>query len=174
MRARIAPLPIRLALTAALAAAALACGRAPGELPTAQPTADTLAATPNAAGIPYGRYILIRHDGRLIALHVTAISQLGDRISFRWYAAGGDGRFTSPELLERDEGETVERPYTGRITLPGRLVLDWSRGSTEFGWLYWPEGPGDYAVYSLPFAELAGVAAGGNGGRWLTAEDFRR
>ena len=42
------------------------------------PSAEQLAATPNAVGIPYDCYLLIRRDDRRIALHVTALSPLGD------------------------------------------------------------------------------------------------
>ena len=164
----------RLALAAALAAAGAACNRPATESQPPLPTADRLAATPNAVGIPYDRYILIRQNERRIALHATALSPLGDRVSYRWYLADADGRFLRPEVLEQGAGETVERPYTGRITLPGPVTLDWSRGSTAFGWLYWPEDAGDYAVYSRSFADLADVAAGRDDGRWLTRDMFRR
>jgi len=163
----------RLTLAAAVAAAGASCNRAPAPPQRVLPSAEQLVATPNAVGIPYDRYLLIRRDDRRIALHVTALSPLGDRVSYRWYLADGDGRFSRAEALEQGAGETVEHPYTGRIFLPGPLHLDWSRGSTTFGWLYWPEGGGDYAVYSQPFAELADVATGRDGGRWLTRDEFR-
>ena len=164
----------RLVLAAVLAAAGAACDRAATTPRPALPTADTLAATPNAVGIPYGRYLLIRRDERLIALHLTALTPLGDRVAYRWHLAGGGGLFSRPEALEHGDGEAVEQPYTGRITLPGPLTLDWSRGSQEFGWLYWPEGSGDYAVYSRPFIALADADPGRDGGRWLTRDMFRR
>lgn len=164
----------RLVLAAVLAAAGAACDRPATAPQPALPTADTLAATSNAVGIPYGRYLLIRRGEHLIALHLTAVSPLGDRVAYRWYLADGDGRFSRPEALEHGDGEAVEHPYTGRITLPGPLTLDWSRGSQEFGWLYWPEGSGDYAVYSRPVAELADADPGRDGGRWLMRDEFRR
>ena len=68
----------------------------------------------------------------------------------------------------------MERPHTGRFALPGPLTLSWSRGSTEFGWLYWPEADGSFAVYSRPFADLGDVGAALDGGRWMVREDFRR
>jgi hypothetical protein len=163
----------RLALAAVLVAAGAACGRPATDPQPALPTADSLAATANAVGVPYGRYLLIRRGERLIALHLTAVSPLGDRVGYRWYVAGGDGRFARPESLEEGGGEAVEHPYTGRITLPGPLTLDWSRGSPDFGWLYWPEGSGNYAVYSRPFADLADVGARQDDGRWLTRDQFR-
>jgi hypothetical protein len=150
----------RLVLAAAAVAAGAACSRPPTVPPPALPTANSLAA--------------IRRHERLIALHLNALSPLGDRVAYRWYVAGPDGRFARPESLEQGGGEALERPYTGRIALPGQLTLDWSRGSTEFGWLYWPEGSGDYAVYSRPFAELADASPGHDGGCWLTRDMFRR
>jgi hypothetical protein len=174
VRRRLRTLSARLALAAAVAAVGSSCNRPPVAPQRVLPSAEQLAATPNAVGIPYDYYLLIRRDDRRIALHVTSLSPLGDRVSYRWYLADGDGRFSQPETLEQGAGETVERPYTGRIFLPGPLHLDWSRGSTAFGWLYWPEQGGDYAVYSRPFTNLADVGAKRDGGRWLTRERFRR
>ena len=167
-------LAARLAVVAALAAAGPACDRPPSRPAPSRPTADLVAATPNAVGIPYGRYLLVRSGERVIALYVSALTPLGDRVSYRWYLADGDGRFARPEELERGEGEAVERPHTGRFALPGPLTLSWSRGSTEFGWLYWPEADGSFAVYSRPFADLGDVGAARDGGRWMVREDFRR
>jgi len=164
----------RLVLAAAVIAAGAACDRPATAPKPALPTADSLAATPNAVGVPYGRFLLVRRDKRVIALHLTALSPLGDRVAYRWYVAGPDGRFARPESLEQGGGEALERPYTGRISLPGPLTLDWSRGSKEFGWLYWPEGSGDYAIYSRPFTELADADPGRDGGRWLVRDEFRR
>ena len=164
----------RLAVAAAIAAAAAACSRPPAGPEQALPSADRLTATRNAVGVPYDRFLLIRRNQHLLALHVTALSPLGDRVSYRWYLADAAGRFSGPEALEQGAGEAVERPYTGRIALPGPLNLDWSRGSTSFGWLYWPENVGDYAVYSRPFTELAEVAAGRDDGQWLKRDMFRR
>jgi len=174
MRGMTRNLPARLLVAATLAAAGAACDRTPPTQPPPRPTADQLAATPNAVGIPYDRYVVIRSGERLIALHVTALSPLGDRVSYRWYLGDGDGRFARPEALERGEGEAVERPHTGHIALPGPLTLSWSRGSTGFGWLYWPDAVGDFAVYSRPFARLADADPDREEGRWLTRDMFRR
>lgn len=163
----------RVTLALVLAVAVGACNRRPPEQRRLVPTGDLLAATPNAVGVPYGRVIVLRHGEHLIAVSFTASSQLGDRISYRWYMAGNDGDFREPNSLEQGTGEAVEQPYTGRIALPGRLVLEWSRGSDGFGWLYWPERPTDYAVYSRPFVDLDELADGVRGGRWLEQEMFR-
>lgn len=156
-----------------LAAGLGACDRRPPEQRRQLPTAEVLSATPNAVGIPYGRVIVIRNGRRLIAVSLTASSQLGDRVSYHWYLAAEDGDFSRPDSIEQGAGEAVERPYTGRIALPDRLVLEWSRGSDGFGWLYWPERPDDYAVYSRPFADLTELGDGPRGGRWLERAMFR-
>jgi hypothetical protein len=174
MRRKRRTVTARLALAAVLVAAGAACDHPATEPTPAQPTPDSLAATPNAVGVPYDQYLLIRRGERLIALQLTAVTPLGDRVAYRWYVAGSDRRFARPKSLEMGGGEAVERPYTGRITLPGSLTLDWSRGSREFGWLYWPEGSGDYAVYSRPFTELADADPDRDTGRWLDREMFRR
>lgn len=166
--------PVVLAAIAALAILALAsCSRRPPERLRDRPTGSALAATPNAVGIPYARVIVIRHAGVLLALRATAASRLGDRIDYTWHLADTDGRFPDPASAEHGGGEAIERPYTGRITLPGRLVLEWSRGSDAFGWLYWPEPTVDFAVYSQPFSDIGDLADGPRGGRWLTRDMFQ-
>jgi hypothetical protein len=164
------------ALTSALAvvAALAACDRRPPEQARERPTTDGLAATANAIGVPYQSYVVIRHDGNFIALTMEAGSQLGDRVSYRWYLAEEERQFSQPDSLEHGGGEAVERPFTGRIALPDGLVLEWSRGSTAFGWLYWPQQPTEYAVFSRPYQGLSESAGGLRGGRWLTHDMFQR
>jgi len=164
---------VGLATALALVAAIAACNRLPREQARDRPTADGLAATANAVGVPYQRYVVIRHGGHLVALTMKAGSQLGDHVAYRWYLAQEERQFRQPESLEQGSGEAVERPYTGRVALPDRLVLEWSRGSDAFGWLYWPEQATDYAVFSRPFADLSDIGGGLRGGRWLEREMFR-
>jgi hypothetical protein len=170
----VAPRRSRILIALALAAALAGCDRTPPEQQQGMPTGDRLSATPNAVGIPYDRVIVIRHGDRLIALSLTASSQLGDRVDYHWVRADDSGGFSRPESLEQGTGEAIERPYTGRVALPDRLVLTWSRGSDTFGWLYWPEQPTDYAVYSRPFAALGELDGGLHDGRWLEREMFQK
>jgi len=149
-----------------------ACKGPLSEQPKA-PTRDRVVASSNSIGIPYDRLVLFRHHDRLMALELSTRTQLGDTISYRWHRADERDSF-APGAVESGEGETAERPSTGRIILPGPLTLEWSRGSTGMGWLYWPAGDSDLAVYSRPFQRLADIDPRRAGGRWLSREALEK
>lgn len=152
----------------------LACSRSqPGEH-LEQPTGEQLAARPNAVGVPYHRYILIRHRDRLTALRVEALSAFGERVAYDWYRADSNGRFTATEGQERGRGETAESPHTGRITVPDGPSLEWSRGSQTSGWLYWPDQGSEVEFYSLAFGDLGSISEHSRGGRWLKRSALSR
>ena len=171
--ARNRSLRVWLGLAAVAGCALLSCTREPEQQPLVLPEGDRLAATANAVGIPYDRVVVVCHRDRLIALTLGSDSQLGDRVSYHWVVADDRSLFRDAERLDQGDGETVESPHTGRIALPDRLNLNWSRGSGGFGWLYWPERVDGFAVYSRAFATVADVADGPHGGRWLTREMFQ-
>jgi hypothetical protein len=148
--------------------AAVGCGKAPSTQPET-PTRDRVVASSSSIGVPYDRLVLLRYGDHLLALELSARTQLGDNISYRWHLADDEGAF-APGVTTSGEGETAERPSTGRISLPGPLKLEWSRGSTEMGWLYWPRAAPDLAVYSRPFQRLADIGARPSGGDWLSRD----
>jgi hypothetical protein len=157
---------------AALVLTATGCTEGPPEQRLEQPTAERLAARPNAVGVPYGRLVLIRHDGRLVAVRLRALSAFGKRVTYDWYRLDRQGRGARTEVADRGRGETAENPHTGRISIPGGPSLVWSRGSQTSGWLYWPEQGPEIEFYSHAFAELAAVDPGSGSGRWLSRRMF--
>jgi hypothetical protein len=143
------------------------CG-APIQTPTF-PTADQVAADHRAIGIPYGRFVLLRTGKQLVALHVTWASPIGEQINFEWHApSGGQQTFNHATF---GKGSAVEVRYIGRIAA-GPLVLDWSRGSRDMGWIYWPDDDTDLAVCSRAWADLDKADPDSPDVRWYTREMF--
>ena len=156
-----------LALFALAAAALTACGRIGS--PPQYPTTDRVAADRRAIGIPYDRLVLLRRGEQMVALRVTWASRLGDSIDYQWFASRPDtANFTDPTT---GEGKAQESGYTGRVAA-GSMVLAWSRGSTEFGWLYWPDDGDEFAVCSRAWGSLEEVDPEAPGVRWYTREQF--
>ena len=155
-----------LTLAAAIVFAAGCGGDRPESTPL--PSVDRVVANPQAVGIPYGTYVLIKDGDRLIALKITSTSVLGDQISYSWeeleHSAGNRGG----PVVRRGQGETSElQPQLrGRIGLPG-LDLAWSRGSSGVGWVYWPENDRDFAVFSRPWLRPAAIDPKSRSGKWL-------
>ncbi len=117
--------------------------------------------------------MLLKHKEQLIAVNIRSASGLGKKIVYDWYLADADGRFSPAEALRQGHGETTENPYTGRISIPGGLTLEWSRGSRKSGWLYWPQQGPELEVYSQPFANLNAIDQRSSAGRWLKAPEAK-
>jgi len=156
-----------LALFALAAATLSACGGL-DSLPR-YPTTDRVAADRRAIGIPYGRLVLLRRGEQMVALRVTWASRLGDTIDYQWFAyRPGTANFTDPAS---GEGKAQESGYMGRVAV-GSMILAWSRGSTQFGWLYWPDDSDGFAVCSRAWGSLEEVDPKARGVRWYTREQF--
>jgi hypothetical protein len=155
------------ALVAAMAFAA-GCGRDRPFEPS-HPTPDLVVARPQAIGIPYDRYILIRDRDRLLALKLSSDSALGEHIFYEWEEIEPLGRGPSSHDLLRGKGETAERLHDpmGRIDIPD-LSLVWSRGSRDLGWIYWPDDDREFAVYSRPWLRPAEIDPKSRAGTWLS------
>jgi hypothetical protein len=148
------------------------CGH-PDPTKTRLPTSESVVAYPQAIGIPYDRYILLRHGERLVALKVSARSVRGEHISYSWKEIrGGAGDDPVPEV-RAGQGVSTEESISGRIDIPG-LRLTWSRGSADLGWLYWPEGDTDFAVFSRPWLRQTEIDPNSRDGRWLEQKKYRR
>ncbi len=158
---------VGIGLLVGLAVGSSSCSRKSPEERLDFPTADRLAVKPSAVGVPYDRFVVIRHDEGLVAVNLHATSQLGDRVLYQWYRANADGWFAPEASLEMGEAEAVERPHTGRIAIPGFPTLVWSRGSQESGWIYWPEQDTGLAIFSRAFATLPDIETRTGSGRWL-------
>lgn len=145
---------------------AAGCGDDAPKLPRA-PSASSLAASGDSVGVPYGRWIACRVDGRPVAVELQPESSLGDRVKWRW-------QWLEPpaEGPPAASGITVERHGLGTIRIGGRS-LEWSRGSPANGWLYWPPEPVELELYSRPFANLDDTRQP-EGGVWLRRSMFTR
>jgi len=135
---------------------------------TPNPTRDRVVANDWAVGVPYEVFVLLRDGDRLLALKINSRSPLGSEISYSWEEIRTTDRGTAPEV-RRGHGETSEnnRLMTGRIAIPG-LDLQWSRGSSDLGWIYWPEGRDDFSVFSRTWLRPAEIDPNSRSGRWLS------
>ncbi|MFV2073373.1 MAG: hypothetical protein ACC742_12075 [Thermoanaerobaculales bacterium] len=159
---------LKLALLALAAAILTACGKT--EPPPQYPTKDRVAADRRAIGIPYDRFVLFRRDEQMVALRVTRASQIGDSIDYQWFASRPEAVDLTDPIT--GEGKTRESGYMGRIAA-GSMVLQWSRGSEQFGWLYWPDDRSEFAVCSLAWGSLEEADRGARGVRWYTRDQFQ-
>ena len=160
--------PTRVLVAVATTASILAGCDAPVQTPPF-PTSDQVAADHRAIGIPYGRFVLLRTGEQLVALNVTWASQIGEQIDFEWHTPPDGQRTFAKATYGR--GSAVEVRYIGRIAA-GPLVLDWSRGSRDMGWIYWPDDGADLAVCSRAWADLADVDPDSPDVRWYTRKMF--
>ena len=146
---------------------AAGCGGDP-PVSTPLPTVDRVVTNPQAFGVPYGTYVLIKDGDRLIALKITTASALGDHISYSWEEFEHTAGDRSGPVARRGQGETSEMQnlLTGRIAIPG-LGLTWSRGSSRVGWVYWPGDDHDFAVFSRPWMQPAEIDPKSRSGKWL-------
>jgi hypothetical protein len=156
----------------AVVVTAAGCSGTPPEALLEQPTAERLAAKPNAVGVPYDRYVLVRSEDLLFAIRIHAESVFGERVAYEWYRMAPGGPGTAAEPRETGQGETEESPYTGRISIPGGPSLVWSRGSRVSGWLYWPERGPEVEFYSFAFRDIEAIDPLRSSGRWLNRALF--
>lgn len=139
----------------------------------ARPTEEQVTADHRAIGVPYGRYVVMEHEGRLVALKIASRSPLGDRIHYWWAVTRPGSIDFSRDEQDSGEGDTSEAQFTGVISVPG-LNLEWSRGSANLGWLYWPKDGSEFRVYSRPFRDVEDIDPRSREGTWLEREQFRR
>jgi hypothetical protein len=155
-------------LLAAFAIVAVAgCGGPPP--PPDRPTFDRVAVNQRGVGIPYGAVVLFRVDQELVALRVVEAPKWGYWIEYEWNAAPvTTGVF---ETTSTGAGETNEQQQRSAVRA-GSLYLPWSRGSKNFGWLYWPEDPKDVSVSSITFRSVDSIDLQNPEIFWYTQEMF--
>jgi hypothetical protein len=154
-------------LVVLLLASASACvGPAP---PPRVPTEQRVSASARNIGIAYGPFVLFRADGRLIALRVTNASGQGTRIDYEWVATQPGSTQFSPANTGR--GAVNETTRVGRIAA-GPLLLNWSRGSGEIGWIYWPDVDFGLEVCSRTFTALEDIDPESKRLRWYRRDMF--
>jgi hypothetical protein len=166
--------PVVVCLALILAIGLMSCGKLGPEHQLDHPTRQRLAAKPHAVGVPYDRFTVLRYQDRLVALKLGAVSELGDRITYEWFAADDSGRFNDPPPGSSGRGEAVERPHTGHLTIPGLPRLLWSRASTTSGWIYWSENDNETEFFSLAFGDLDEIDLNDRSGNWIRHEASTR
>jgi hypothetical protein len=147
------------------------CGQSSDPPPPRFPNSNTVAAGPRSIGVPYGPIVLLRSGEQLVALRITSESQLGQVIEVEWFAPPVGGKdFTN---AKHGGGTAREHRGIGYIAA-GPLSLEWSRGSAEMGWIYWPDENTDLAACSRAWANLDEVDPDAPDIRWYTKEMFER
>jgi len=147
------------------------CGQKSDPPPPRFPNTNTVAARPRSIGIPYGPIVLLRSGEQLVALRITSASQLGEVIEVEWFAPPNGGKdFTN---AKHGEGTAREHRGIGYIAA-GPLSLEWSRGSAEMGWIYWPDESINLAACSRAWATLDEVDPDAPDIRWFTKEMFEK
>lgn len=168
---RVRPCRHRGVFLAGLAAAAgilWSCGGPPA--PPREPNDRRVAASHRNIGIPYGPWVLLQGGDRVVALRVTSASPLGNRIDYEWAAGSAQSNRFSP--TDRGRGSLEERASVERLSA-GPLLLNWSRGSGEVGWLYWPDNDIGFAVCATTFEDLEDIRPDSRRYRWYTRERFK-
>ncbi|MGD9252881.1 MAG: hypothetical protein PVG92_02980 [Holophagae bacterium] len=137
--------------------------------PPRVPTEGRVSVSTRNIGIPYGPIVLFRADDRQIALRVTRASGQGTRIDYEWSATQPGSAAFSPSNTGR--GSVNETTRVGRIAA-GPLLLNWSRGSAEMGWIYWPDADFGLEVCSRTFADLEEIDLDSKRLRWYRRDMF--
>jgi hypothetical protein len=132
-------------------------------------------------GIEYYRFVLVKHDDHLIALHLMPDPRHGwDGITYRWYhlANGKDDFFRpSPEeadsaanpALESGSGETHEGKEGSGLIQAGPLSIKWSKGGLRTGWLYLSKAADVVQVYPEQFDRIDEFSGKLDSRRWKRA-----
>lgn len=78
----------------------------------------------------------------------------GYRIEYEWNATK-----VAADVFETEStgaGETSEQEKHCAV-LAGPLYMRWSRGSENFGWLYWPDNTNSISVSSITFRSVDSI-----------------
>jgi hypothetical protein len=158
---------IARSLVAVVIVAAVGCGGPPR--PPERPTFERIAVNQRGVGIPYGAVVLFKVDQELVALRVVEAPKWGYWIEYEWNAAP-----ISVDVFETEKtgaGETNEQMQRSAV-IAGSLYMPWSRGSKEFGWLYWPEDARKVMVSSITFRSVESIDLQDPEIFWYTREMF--
>ena len=161
------PASLIWSLLAASMVAAVGCGGPPR--PPERPTFERVAVNQRGVGIPYGAVVLFRVEKELIAFRVVDAPKWGYSIEYEWNAApAAEDTF---ETASTGAGETDEQRRRSTVTA-GPLYMRWSRGSPDFGWLYWPEDEETVSVASIAFRSVDSIDLQDPDIFWYTQEMF--
>ena len=156
-----------LALATVSFAAIVGCGKPP-RVPEF-PTFERVAVNQRAVGIPYGAVVLFRVEQKLVALRVVRAPMWGYRIEYEWNTASATTHAFETEST--GAGETNEQNKRSAVRA-GPLYMRWSRGSENFGWLYWPEDMKNIDVSSITFRSVDSIDLQNPEIFWYTQEMF--
>jgi hypothetical protein len=137
--------------------------------PPERPTFVRVAVNQRGIGIPYGAVVLFRIDQELVAFRVVEAPIWGYRIEYEWSTAPVTADVF--ETASTGAGETDEKKHRG-VARAGPLFMQWSRGSKDFGWLYWPEDAKDVSVCSITFRSVDRINLQDPEIFWYTREMF--
>jgi hypothetical protein len=127
----------------------------------------------------YHRFVLLKHDGNLIALHLLPNPAHGhDGIGYRWYhLTDGTSRFFRPSPdradaspnpdLKTGAGETHEVDRENGVIKAGTLDIPWSKGNHRCGWLYLFKATNEIEVYPVQFERLEDCSGKLEVKRWI-------
>jgi hypothetical protein len=150
--------------------ATLGCDGVPR--PPNWPTFDRVAVSEHSIGIPYGSVVVFRTAGQLVALRVVDASRWGYKIEYEWQAtAPGTEVFGGTTRETATTEENTENNRCGSIRA-GPLFLQWSRGSEEMGWLYWPDKEGEISVCAVTWSSVDSIDLQNPEVFWYTREMF--
>ena len=154
----------------AFCCAAIACDDVPR--PPDRPTFDRVAVTERSIGIPYGSVVVFRTAGQLVALRVIESERWGYQIEYEWQATAPDSEIFDGK--RQGAGATDENRENRRLGTirAGPLLLRWSRGSEEMGWLYWPENENDISVCAITWGSVDSIDLRDPEVFWYTREMF--
>ena len=167
-RASIRILAAAIQSLAAVALTSVAGCGGPPRLPEL-PTFERVAGNQRAVGIPYGAVVLFRVDQELVALRVVEAPMWGYRIEYEWNTAAA-----TTDVFETEgtgAGEANEQDKRSAVHA-GPLYMRWSRGSENFGWLYWPEESKNISVSSITFRSVKRIDLQDPEIFWYTQEMF--
>lgn len=148
--------------------ATVGCGGPPR--PPERPTFERVAVNQRGIGIPYGAVVLFRADQELVALRVVEAPKWGYWIEYEWNTAPLTADVF--ETASTGAGETNEQKKRSAV-LAGPLYMRWSRGSKDFGWLYWPEDMTNLSVSSITFRSVDSIDLHDPEIFWYTQEMFK-
>ena len=143
------------------------CGGPPR--PPERPTFERVAVNQRGIGIPYGAVALFKVDQELIALRVVDAPKWGYWIEYEWNSAPLAEKVF--ETSSTGSGETNEQIRRSNV-LAGSLYMAWSRGSPDFGWLYWPDDEREVSVASITFRSVNSIDLQNPEIFWYTREMF--
>ena len=155
-------------LAAVAFVAFMGCGGPPR--PPERPTFERVAVNHRGVGIPYGAVVLFRVEEELVALRIVEAPMWGYRIKYEWNAAKVDSDIFEAEST--GAGKTGEQEKRCAV-LAGPLYMRWSRGSENFGWLYWPEKIADISVSSITFRSVDSIDLQNPEIFWYTQDMFK-